>query len=202
MRRRHVAHRREPALHRVAESYRGVVGNCEKNWISQSNGGSALTAHAVASCTVLSIERIEVDDLARWHDRRLSAMEDGGAIARGASKQRDGRNDRDSNENGARLHCRVLSPFFSSIAPGTSMPARTANGRYCQVRMRSCLETMMPATMPNPIWEMTNQSQSIRCLSTGSSASSMLWIRPDHRIGAITPPNRTGRRGNIGSAAP
>src|SRR5216684_628226 len=199
MRRRHVAHRREPALHRVAESYRGVVGNCEKNWISQSNGGSALTAHAVASCTVLSIERIEVDDLARWHDRQFGPM-DPGETAAGATSQE--RNDREGNENGPMLHCRPLSPFFSSIAPGASIPARTPNGRYCQVPTRSCLETMMPATMPNPIWEMTNQSQSIRCLSAGSSASSMLWISPDHRMGAITPPNRTGRRGNIGSAAP
>src|SRR5207302_4953502 len=176
-------------------------GVCDrkKNRIRQRHGGSALTVHAVAPCTVLSVERIEVDDFARWYDRRLRSIDPGRTAAGGTSQEY---NDPEGNENGSMIHCRPLSPFVSSSAPGASIPARTTRGKYCQVRMRSCLDTMMPATMPNPIWEITNQSQSIRCLSTGSSASSMLWIRPDHRTGAITPPNRTGCRGNIGSAAP
>src|SRR5439155_20840215 len=98
-----------------------------------------------------------------------------------------------TNENGLKLHGCGSSPLlFSSIAPGASIPARTGKGRYCQVRTRSCLDTTIPATTPNPICDMTNHSQSIRWLSTGSSASRILWSRPDHKIGAISPPIRYG----------
>jgi hypothetical protein len=52
---------------------RGIVSNGEKNWICQSNGGSALSIHAVASCAVLSIKLIEIDDFARRHDLRVGS---------------------------------------------------------------------------------------------------------------------------------
>jgi len=82
------------------------------------------------------------------------------------------------------------------------VPARRESGRPCHVRMRSCRETTMPATIPKPTCEVTNRSQSIRWLSTGFTIPRMLWSRPDHRTGATKPPSRIGRRGSIGSVAP
>src|ERR1700687_333032 len=128
----------------------GVVCNCEKDRIRQSNGSSALAVHTVAACTVLSVERIEIDDFARWHDRSQLRSMGAGKTAAGATSHE--RNEGcDNDENRSMLHCRLLSPFFSSIAPGTSIPARTPSGSNCQVRTRTCRETMMPATIPNPI---------------------------------------------------
>jgi hypothetical protein len=45
----------------------GVVGNCEKNGIGQSNGRATLAGCSMAPCTVLSIEKTELHNLARWH---------------------------------------------------------------------------------------------------------------------------------------
>ena len=41
----------------------------------------------------------------------------------------------------------------------------------------------MPATMPKPTWDTTNQGQLIRSSSTGFRNSTRLWIRPDHKNG-------------------
>src|SRR4029077_10927922 len=99
-----------------------VVGNCQKNRISQSHGGSALTVQAVASCAVLSIECVEVEHFTRWHDGRFRPMDAGGTAAGGTTQECD---DHKRNENGPKLHCRPRSPFSSSITPGASIPART-----------------------------------------------------------------------------
>src|ERR1700686_3993334 len=126
----------------------GVVSNCEKNGIGQSNSCATLAVRSMTSCTVLSIEGTELHDFARWHYLRAGPRCAGGTAAGGADQERDRRK---SSDNSSTAHCGRFSPFLSSIAPGTSIPARTAKGRYCQVRTRSCRETTMPATMPNPI---------------------------------------------------
>src|SRR6202795_4790431 len=52
---------------RCGAANHGVVSNCEKNWIVQSNGRATLAGCSMASCTVLSIEKTELHNLARWH---------------------------------------------------------------------------------------------------------------------------------------
>jgi hypothetical protein len=53
----------------------GIIRNGEKNGIRQSKGCSAPAIHAVASCAVLSIEQIEVDDFARRHYLRAGSRD-------------------------------------------------------------------------------------------------------------------------------
>src|SRR5207244_3753967 len=45
----------------------GVVGDCEKNGIGHSDGCPALAVRTVASCAVLSVEKIEVRNFV-WRD--------------------------------------------------------------------------------------------------------------------------------------
>src|SRR5258705_8419340 len=122
----------------------------------------------MASGAVLAVKEIELYDLAWWNHHGIGTR---GARRTAASGASEDRNDRKSDENRSTIHYGCPSPSFSSIAPGASIPARTANGIYCQVRMRCCLETTMPATRPKPICEITNQNQSMRWLSTGLIAS-------------------------------
>src|SRR5207244_5035443 len=178
----------------------GVVRNCEKNGIRQSDGCPAFAVRTVASSAVLSVEKFEFHNLVWRENLRVRSRPTRRTTAAGAGR---GSDHRGNDDNGLKLHGCGSSPLlFSSIAPGVSMPARTAKGRYCQVRTRSCLDTTMPATTPNPICDMTNHSQSIRWLSTRSEERRVLWSRPDHKMGAITPPSRIGRRGNMARATP
>ena len=54
----------------------------------------------------------------------------------------------------------------------------------------------MPATMPNPIWETTNQGQSIRWLSTGfrNSENAMDQARPQDGRDHAAQQNRATRK--------
>jgi hypothetical protein len=84
----------------------GVVCNREKNGICQSNGGSSLAVQAVASCTVLPIEQLEVDDFPGWDYLRIGSTGARRTYAGGASQEGDDRSDRKGNETGPMIHWR------------------------------------------------------------------------------------------------
>src|SRR5690348_3741989 len=94
----------------------GVVGNCEKNGICQSDGCSTFAVRTVASGAVLTVEQIKIYDLVwrenvgilTWATRRTTA---------GRGQEGDHR----GNENRLKLHGRRSFPLFSSIAPGASI---------------------------------------------------------------------------------
>src|ERR1700689_1339017 len=64
----------------------GVVSNCEKNGISQSNSCSPLAVRSMTSCAVLSIKDTELHDCARWHYLRAGPRCAGGTGAGGADQ--------------------------------------------------------------------------------------------------------------------
>src|SRR5438093_12754117 len=99
----------------------GVVGDCEKNGIGQSDGCPALAVRTVASCAVLSVEKIEVRNFV-WRDHlRFLTGSARRNTAAGAGQECDHGG---TNENGLKLHGCGSSPLlFSSIAPGASIPA-------------------------------------------------------------------------------
>src|SRR5450631_1862349 len=68
--------------------------------------------------------------------------------------------------------------------------------------MRLCFVTTHPATTPNMIWERKNQRQSMRSSRIGLTTFRTEYKSPVHKMGAIKPPSRMGRLGNIGSNAP
>jgi hypothetical protein len=83
----------------------GIVSNGEKNRISQSDGGSALAAHAMASCAVLSIKDFEVDDFTGWHYLCVGSTDAGRMGAGGAGQKQDDGSYCESDENSSTIHC-------------------------------------------------------------------------------------------------
>ena len=121
-----------------------IVSDGEINRIAQADCGAARSIRTMASGTVSRIEETEVHNSVRSDDLciRWIASATSGSHRQGCCKY-----------NGYAIH------RLSSFIPEASMPERMASGRRCQVRMRSCCETMMPATIPNATCEATNQSQ-------------------------------------------
>ena len=77
-----------------------------------------------------------------------------------------------------------------------------ANDTFSRVGIRGCRTTTNPATTPKATCDAMNQNQSIWLSNMGFRRPSMEYSRPDHNTGAIKPPSRIGRRGNMGSIAP
>jgi len=145
---------------------RGVVGDSEINWIAKSNRRAALSIRAMASGTVPRVEKIEVHNPVRWDHSRFHWRTSLGT-ASSAGRQ--------SCQRYRQKNCGLLHGLVhSSLIPDPSTPARKASGKCCHVRIRSCLETTMPATIPNATCDATNQPQWIRSLSTGFTIPRML----------------------------
>src|SRR3989442_6687588 len=65
----------------------------------------------------------------------------------------------------------------------------------------TCLETTIPATIPNAICETANQNQSIRRSSNGLTIPTTVWSRPDPSIGAANAAISAKRRETMGKVA-
>src|SRR5882762_406727 len=177
----------------------GILGDGKVQRIGERERSSTPSLRALAAGAIGVVEAGERSHLVGPRHlrvrRRLTRQR---AIANSAARDDDGQ---DSDE--ARFAFHRSSSFPGSCSrPAASMPARSASGRPCQDRTRTCLETTIPATSPNPTCETTNQTQSTRWLSTGLTIPMMLCSRPVHRTGAASPASRMGRPGNMGSIAP
>src|SRR5262249_2156059 len=172
----------------------GVVGQGQIERVAQGLCGSAPSLRPVAPGAIRRVERVARRHLVGTDGLRFICGLPREALFAGRGGQRDPCEDR-----GRELHRSFSSP---RSRPDASIPARTANGAPCQVRMRVRLETTSPATIPNPNCETTNQSQSMRALSTGLMIPMKLWNRATHKRGTAKPARRMGRRGTMGSSAP
>src|SRR5262249_34332237 len=153
---------------------------------------------------VLLVESVEGQYLIRADYFRTGPGPAGQAVAAHQSQNYEnlGTGQRQLGERISEVHRWSLPPRFSSMIPGASIPASTASGMCWRVRTRSCRTTTSPATMPKPICEATNHVQSIRWSSSGLMIPRLVYNSPDHMRGAMKPPSRMGRRGNIGSITP
>src|SRR5579872_1269216 len=129
-------------------SNRGIVGDRQENGIAKRNCCSSIAVRTVASRTVVRVEDVELQNPVGRNYLGFRPRPTG-RVVKGAGHNRE-RGERE--KRGRMLHRRPPSSLlFSSIAPGASTPARMAKGACCQVLTRSCFETTMPATTPNPI---------------------------------------------------
>src|SRR5262249_48190813 len=143
----------------------------EVDRVAKADCRSAAAIRTMTSSTVLPVKEIEIYNLARWDHLRVRSGPPWRVFQRTAaccSQRQHG------EQKVFALHRRSSSLPSFSITPGASIPARMMNGKCCQVRTRSCRETTIPATTPNPTCESTNQNQSIRWLSTGLTIPRML----------------------------
>src|SRR6185369_6266293 len=101
----------------------------------------------MTSTAILGVKEVEVQNLARRYYLGVRGGPSRSAAAAGAEHY--GKDC--TRKDGTVLHGCRSSPFLSSMAPGASMPARTAKGRCCQVRTRCCFETTMPAAIRTPL---------------------------------------------------
>src|SRR5580704_15747182 len=165
----------------------GIVRDREIGWIGETNRQATFTVDAMAARAVLRIERVKVDNVIGLNGNRIR----GGFAwqARAAGRDERGSKNGAREKHGRGVHERESSSGeiggrLSSIAPGTSIPARRANGILWSVKTLSCRDTTKPATMPNPNCDTTNQSQSIFLSSRGFRMPRVVYRRPDHKIGA------------------
>ncbi len=123
-----------------------IVSNREEQGIAERDCRSVLSLGAMACRAILRVQEMEVRDLARRKHFRIRPGRPRELLH--ATPIRTARMATATRVAGV-LHRRESSPSFSSIAPGASMPARTARGRGCHVEIRSWRDTTIPATMPN-----------------------------------------------------
>src|SRR5207245_7546014 len=133
------------------------VADRKVNRTRERKRGPTAAVGAVAAGAVRVVEDVEVENLVRRDVLRINRTPSRCIVA---ADEKPGREHEPRDGDRARQdHCRS-SPSRSRTSPGASIPARTANGKRCQVWTRSCRDTTSPATTPNPICDSTNQNQS------------------------------------------
>ena len=115
---------------------------------------------------------------------------------------RPGRRVAAASDEQRRRHAAASDAHVSSGASGALDAGARRERQLCMVAMRSVRAMTNPATRPKAICEATNQGQSMRALSVGiDRRRATPTAAPVHSSGATMPPQKLGRRGNIGSSA-
>ena len=178
---------------------RGIVGDREENGIAQRDRRSALAAGAVASRAVLRVENVEVHNLVgrdhlRVRDGPAWRMAAGGAEH---ARRRPRKQERWTGGSLAQVLSVPLVHGARRFNAGANGEGKVLPGAYALLPgdddSRDNAEPHLGDDKPEPVNPIAEH---------GIQELHKAMDQTDHKMGAITPPNRIGRRGNIGSMAP